>query len=63
MITLRDFSEKPDVIFGDSPLTSLDMFRKYPIVSESRDGRMIFQPMNFFHNKLSLLYFLRVRNT
>ena len=26
MITLRDFSEKPDVIFGDSPLTSLDMF-------------------------------------
>ena len=28
MITLRDFLRKPDVIFGDSPLTSLDMSRK-----------------------------------
>ena len=56
-------SRKNQMLYRGSPLTSLDMFRKYPIVSESRDGRMIFQPMNFFHNKLLLLYFLRVRNT
>ena len=61
---------KPDVIFRDSPLTGLDMSGKtgnessHILLFQNHETVVwFFQPINFFHDKLLLLYFLRVRNT
>ena len=69
MISLCGFLGKLDVIFGDSPLAGLNMFGKtgnessHIILFQNHETVVLFfQPINFFHDKLLLLYFLRVRN-